>query len=299
MREYRVLLYLVLCNLFWAGNYVFGKMVVAELTPVQIVVTRSLVAVLVLFPIAHWIEKPDWKQVWREWKLLSAMALLGIVGYTLLLYEALRFTASLNAALINSLNPAMIFLFSMLLLKEKITRLSVVGLVTSLVGVLLVLTKGNLQQILHADYNQGDLLMLVAIMTWTFYSLLGRRAKHIPPMSATAVSVLLAMLMLLPFFLASGFHLPLSRQATVGILYIGIFPSAIALIFWNGSLFKIGASRAGIYLNLIAVFTAIINLFLGIPITAVQIMGGLMVFAGVYLTTQTGKQVQPGTAAVR
>ncbi|MNW04182.1 EamA-like transporter family protein [compost metagenome] len=78
--------------------------------------------------------------------------------------------------------------------------------------------------------------------------------------------------------------LPLSREATAGILYIGLFPSVGSFIFWNASIREIGASRAGIYLNLITVFTAILSLLLGNPVTLVQVIGGLLVFAGVYLT---------------
>lgn len=292
MKKYRVLLFLILANLFWAGNYVFGKYVVAEMSPVQMTFSRWLLASILLVPIAHWLEKPDWKRVWQEWKVLVLMALLGITGYNLLLYEALRFTTSMNAALINALNPALIVLFSVLFLREKMSWINSVGLLISLLGVLLVLTKGQLQQVFHTHYNLGDLLMLLAILVWTLYSILGRKLRSIPPISATAASVLLGLVMVLPFFLASGFHFTLSKQAAMGILYIGIFPSVGSFIFWNASLRQIGASRAGIYLNLITVFTAILNLFLGQTITALQIVGGLLVFIGVYLSNQKKQQVE-------
>ncbi|CAH0344940.1 DMT family transporter [Bacillus sp. CECT 9360] len=286
MKKHYVLLFLILANLFWAGNYVFGKFVVAEMSPLQLTFSRWLIAVFFLFPIAHWIERPDWKKVWIEWKTLLVMSILGIIAYNFLLYEALRFTTSMNAALVNSINPAVIVLFSALLLKERISLKNGLGLFISLLGVLLVLTKGQLQQIFQLDYNQGDLLMLLAILVWTFYSIIGKKLKTIPPIAATAVSVLLALFILLPFILMSGVEYHLSRQAVIGLLYIGIFPSVGSFIFWNVSLRHIGASRAGIYLNLIAVFTAILSLLLGKTITFVQMIGGILVFIGVYLTSQ-------------
>lgn len=286
MKKSVVVLFLVLANLLWAGNYVFGKYVVAELSPLQITFSRWMIAVVLLFPIAHFIEHPDWKSVWKKWKLLLPMAALGIIGYNFFLYIALQYTTSLNAALINSLNPALIVLFSFLFLGEKLAGKNIFGLFLSLFGVLLILTKGQLQQIFTIHYNVGDLIMLFVILIWTVYSLLGRKLKGVPPISATAVSVFLGLLLILPFVLATGVHVPHSERALIGILYIGLFPSVGSFVFWNIAVGQIGASRAGIYLNLITVFTAIISTFLGQQITMIQIIGGLLVFGGVYMTSK-------------
>ena len=118
MKKSYIFLFLILANLFWAGNYIFGKFVVAELSPIQLTFTRWLIAVILLFPLAHWIEKPDWKSVWKEWKVLSLMGMLGIIGYNFFLYWALTYTTSMNAALVNSITPAVIVLFSFLFLKS-------------------------------------------------------------------------------------------------------------------------------------------------------------------------------------
>lgn len=292
MGKYRTYLFLILANLFWAGNYVFGKYVVAEMTPVQMTFSRWLIAVFLLFPIAHLVERPHWRSVWARWRILLVMALLGVVGYNFLLYEALRFTTSMNAALVNAMNPALIVLFSSFFLRERISLAKGAGLLVSLLGVLLVLTKGQLQLIFQTKYNLGDLLMLAAILVWTLYSIFGRKIVGVPPISATAVSALLGLILIFPFFLASGMNLPLSHRATLGILYIGIFPSVGSFIFWNASIREIGASRAGIYLNLITVFTAILSMLLGNPVTLAQVLGGLLVFAGVYITGKKGKEIR-------
>lgn len=286
MNKFYVLLFLVLANLFWAGNYVLGSYVVEELSPLQMTFLRWFIALFLLFPIAHWIERPDWKMVWKEWKTLSLAGLLGIVAFNYLLYEALKYTTSMNASLISSINPAIIVLFSSLLLKEQIPLRSGIGLLLSLIGVLLVLTQGKLHQVFQIDFNTGDLLVLLALVVWTFYSILGKKMQSIPPISATAVSVFLGVLMMFPFMLASNIPYPLSHQALIGLLYFGIFPSVASFIFWNVALRHTDASRAGIYINLIPVFTAVINLTLGKTITFIQIVGGLLVFIGVYLTSK-------------
>ena len=292
MKKSFVVLFLILANLFWAGNYVFGKYVVAEMSPLQMTFTRWSIALFLLFPIAHWIEHPNWKKVWKQWKVLFIMGVLGIISYNFVLYWALTYTTSMNAALVNSINPAFIVLFSAFLLRERISLKNKVGLVVSLFGVLLVLTKGHIQEILHLTYNLGDLLMIVTILIWTFYSIIGKKLKSIPPISATAVSVLLGIISLLPFIFFSEFNYKLSTSAIAGILYIAIFPSVGSFIFWNTALRHINASQAGIYLNLIAVFTAFLSLLLGQPITLVQIIGGILVFIGVYLSSLKDKVSQ-------
>jgi drug/metabolite transporter (DMT)-like permease len=114
----------------------------------------------------------------------------------------------------------------------------------------------------------------------------------IPPISATAASVLFGLIITLPFIFVTGVHLPHSEQAILGILYIGIFPSVGSFVFWNIAVSKIGASHAGIYLNLITVFTAILSTFLGQSKTVIQVGGGLLVFLGVYLTSKKGKAAE-------
>ena len=279
--EYKAPIFLILTTLFWAGNFIFGKFVAAELTPLQLTFLRWLLAVLLLFPIAHWYERPSWPQVWQEWKKLLTLALLGMIGYNLILYQALHFTSSLNAALINSINPALIFLTSAWLLKERLSLTNSVGILVSLLGVLLVLTDGRLQHILSIKFNPGDLLMLAAILTWNVYTLIGRRMQNVPPIAATAVSAFLSVLVLLPFVLLTGLPTAVSREAMIGVVYVAVFASVAAFLLWNSAILLLKAGQAGVYLNLITVFTAILSVLRGNTVTAVQIIGGLVVFTGV------------------
>lgn len=286
LRRSTAVILLILANLFWAGNYICGKYVIGAMQPIQINFLRWSIAAMILFPLAQMIEKPKWKAIWREWKVLLVLSILGIIGYNILLYEALYFTTSLNAALINSVNPAMIAIFAAWLLKEKLSKVNVLGLVVSLIGVLLVLTHGNLLHVFAIDYNAGDLFMLIVIVSWTFYTLLSNRIKGLPPIGATAVTVALSLLLMLPFFIYSNFNWSFTPATTLGILYLGLFPSVGSLLFWNIGVPAVGASHAGIFLNLITVFTAILSILLGNGINLFQIIGGFVVILGVYLTNK-------------
>jgi drug/metabolite transporter (DMT)-like permease len=286
LTKHQAWILLVFCALFWAGNYVFGSYVIQDIPPIWITLLRWSLALLLLFPIARFLENPDWKAAMQSWKPLLAMGILGIIGYNLILYTALEYTSPTNAALVNSLNPAVIVLFSIFLLKERISLLQGVGFGISLIGVLIILTDGNLLQLFHAKYNKGDLWMLLAILVWTLYSIMAKQLEQVPPITATAISALMGILILLPFCLWHGIELQaVSSLALTGIIYMALFPSIGSFIFWNLSVRAIGASQAGIFLNLIPVFTAIISLIVGENITLHQVQGGLLVIAGVLLTT--------------
>lgn len=285
MNKYGVWLLLIVCNLFWAGNYVFGKIVVAEMSPLWITFSRWTLALLLLFPIAQKIEKPDWRKAWQEWPALLAMGLLGVIGYNLILYSALEYTTATNAALVCAINPGIIVMFSVALYREQLSRLQNVGFLLSLIGTVIVLTNGELARLLQFNFNFGDILMIGAILVWTFYTLLGKKLKT-KPITSTTLSSALAVLIMLPFALVEGIDVTrISALTVTGILYMVIFASACAFVFWNISVQKLGASQAGVFLNLIPVFTAIISAFMGESVTGAQVVGGVLVFSGVYLTT--------------
>lgn len=293
MNKYKVWILLVLCNLFWAGNYVFGKYVVAEMSPLWITFSRWFLASFILIAAACILEKPDWRSVIKEGHILTGMAVLGIVLYTMILYSALNYTSSTNAALVSALNPAVMAVFAAVFLRERISRLQVSGIGISLIGVFVILTDGHVGRILQVEYNKGDLLMLAAILVWTIYSVVGKRLTATPPITATAASSAIATVMMAPFAVYQGIDLAaITPLAWTGIAYITIFPSVFSFIFWNVGVREIGANKTAIFLNLIPVFTAAISWVLGNRITAAQIFGGLLVFAGVYVTTGMMKRRQ-------
>ncbi|MFD2370829.1 DMT family transporter [Brevibacillus sp. GCM10020057] len=277
---------LVFCNLFWAGNYVFGKYVVTVMTPLWLTFARWVLALIFLIPLAVVLEKPDWRQVAKAWLPLSFMGLLGVVGYNIFLYSSLKYTSATNAALVTALNPGVIVLFSLLFLREKVSGIQASGFLVSLFGVLVILTQGSVWRVFQTQYNQGDLLVLLCVLVWTLYSIIGKKLEGVPPVTATAASTVLAALMMLPFAAAEGIDFSaISPLAWSGIIYMVLFPSICSFVFWNVSVRVVGASQAGITLNLIPVFTALISIMLGENITAAQLWGGLLVFLGVTLAS--------------
>ncbi|KAF0995447.1 DMT family transporter [Geobacillus sp. TFV-3] len=283
-------LLLVLANLFWAGNYIIGKSVITETGPFWLTLIRWCTAFIVLVPVSYWLERPRYRDVMKQyWLPLAAAGALGVIGYNLLLYGALAYTSPMNAAIVNSLNPAIIVVLSYVLLRERLSKTNIVGFLLSLTGVLFILTDGHVAHVFQSDYNRGDLMMLAAGVVWALYSIIGKKLP-VPPITATTCSVFFSLLLLWPF--AFFYPFPADHVSTAGlagISYIFLFPSVLSFLFWNISVQKVGPSHAGVYLNLIAVFTAIITfLFVG-ALSIPQLAGGAVVLFGVYLATKAAK----------
>lgn len=278
-------------TLFWAGNYVVGAAAVRELSPVSLTALRWAIAALPLVVIAQLVERPDWRAALRTWRRQLMLAVVGMIGYALLVYSALQHTSSVNASLVNALNPALIALLAAALARSAPSRRAVAGMLLALVGVLVVLTRGRVETLLSLQFNAGDLLMLGAITVWSIYTVIGRaNAGSVPPITATAIQAVLSAAVMAPFALAGQVHWPRTGPGTLALLFIALFPSLGAYLLWNLGLRRLpaeSAGAAGVYMNLITVFTVAINAVLGYRIGAAQLVGGALVLGGVLLVHRT------------
>lgn len=295
MKRGRVYLFLALANLFWAGNYVFGEMVTREISPISLTFFRWVFAFLPLIALAWLIERPNWRAALREWKLHLLQSALGLTGYTLFLYAALGYTGAVNAAVISAINPAVIALGAAIFLRERLNRVQVTGLIVAFVGVTVVLTGGDLGQLVAQGFGVGDLLVIASVLAWTVYSLISRRLAT-TPITATAVQSVFAVVTMLPVIAFTGVSLPTSGAGALGLAYIVIFPSMAGYALWNIGASKVGPSRAGIFLNLLPVFTVVIALALGATLELPALIGGAVVIAGVYLTLHQRRERPAGDA---
>lgn len=282
---------LVLATLFWAGNYVVGERVVSTVDPLSLTWWRWVLAALPLLVLAQVVERPDWSAVARRWRVLLLMGLLGVASYPLLLYAALVYTSAASASIINAFNPVVIVVAAVLLGQATATWRTWAGLALGLLGVLLVITQGDLAQLVALRLNTGDLLMMVAVLAWAAYTLIGRRVG-IPPLTSTAVQVLLAVLVLTPFALASGVAVPPDPPSWAGVVYIVLGPSIGSYVCWNLAVPRVSATASGVSMNLVAVFTLVIAAAIGQMPTAIQLLGAALVIAGALLIRR--RERRPG-----
>lgn len=284
-RPFIAVLSLLGATLFWAGNYVVGADALQSIDPLSLVLFRWVIAVVPLLVIAQFVERPNWRSVLAAWPWLTALGVLGLLGYNLLLYFALGHTTAFNASLINAFNPALITLGAAVFLRQRLTPLAVAGILTALAGVLIVLSGGDVNRLLGAGFGAGEVLMVGAIFVWTAYTIIGRLAPEVPPVTATAVQAAVAVALLAPVsFATGGPSLPATGPGAASLLFIAIFPSVLSYLLWNRALTVLPAGGAGVFLNLITVFTAILTILAGQAYTPAQMIGGATVIAGVIIT---------------
>lgn len=279
----RASVYLILASLFWSGNLVVGQAAMASMTPLDLTFWRWALAAVPLLVLAHLVERPDWAATLRRWPVLLLLSTLGMTGYALLLYSALEHASALNASLIGAANPALILVLAVVLLGDRPRPLSWFGIGLGLAGVLLVLTEGDPRRLLGFGFGTGELLMLAAITAWGFYTIIARRLD-LPAITATAVQVAMAAVVLGPVAFAAGIRFPATAGAGWSLAFVVVFPTLCSYLLWNLALKSTTPATAGNYLNLIVVFTAVITLLMGDPITVPQILGGILVISGVLLT---------------
>lgn len=284
-RRVIALLSLLGATLFWAGNYVVGAGAVHSIDPLSLVFLRWAIALVPLLLIAQFVEKPCWRSVAAAWPWLLALSVCGLLGYNLLLYFALEHTDAFNASLINAFNPALITLAAAVFLRERLTPMAVAGVVMALAGVLIVISGGNVGRLATAGFGTGEVLMVGAVVVWTAYTVVGRLAPKIPPITATAVQAAVAVALLAPVrFATGGLAFPGTGSALASLLFIAIFPSVLSYVLWNRALTVLPAAGAGVFLNLITVFTAVLTILAGQVHTAAQFVGGAIVVGGVIVT---------------
>ncbi|HZK58503.1 MAG TPA: DMT family transporter [Cryobacterium sp.] len=236
---------LILATLMWAGNYVVGQIVVQTMDPISLTWFRWLLAAVPLLVLAQVIEKPDWRVVARAWPRLLLLSGLGVIGYTLLLYTALQYTSALSASLINAANPAVMVLLAAVLVRERMGWRGIAGLLLGLVGVLVILTNGAIASVFSMRHNEGDLLMIGAIVVWSLYTIFGQ-SLTVPPITATAAQAVIAAVLLAAVALLTGASWPSEPSTVWALLFNAAFPSIGAYALWNGALKSIPPGHAGL-----------------------------------------------------
>jgi drug/metabolite transporter (DMT)-like permease len=277
--------YLILsvAPLCWAGNIVLARGVAELIPPVAFAFWRWTLAFALILPFALRPLSRDRMEIGRRWKIIFSLALLGISSFNTLLYTAVHTTTAINGALIQSIMPAVIVLLSLVLYREKIAARQLTGVVLCILGAALIVLRGDLKSLLAMSFVQGDLLMLIAVSVYGLYSVLLRRRPAIHPLSFLAATFALGAAALFPAYMVelavAGPFAP-SREIVLSILYVAVFPSIVAYFCWNKGVDLVGPNRAGLFINLIPAFAALLSVgLLGESIQPYHI-GGMGLIAG-------------------
>jgi drug/metabolite transporter (DMT)-like permease len=283
-------LLLILAALFWSGNFVLGRGVNEIIPPVALAFWRWTGALAILMPFAIRGIIRQRREIRKNIGILTILAIFSVTNFNTFLYHALRTTTAINAFLVNSMTPIFIVLVSWIGFNDRINTRQTMGVILSLIGLIWIITRGNLEILLTVRFSSGDLWTLAAALSWAFYTvLLRKRPEHIDPIPFLTILVLIGLVFLFPIYVCeirSGASFQLSPTVFASICYVALFASVIAYIFWNNAVAVVGANKAGIFVHLMPVFGIILAyIFLGETLAVYHLVGMMLIFSGIYLTT--------------
>lgn len=282
-----VYLLMILPPLFWAGNATLARFVADQITPITLAFWRWVIALTVLIPFTWPHVRKDWPEIKKGGRNIILLGLLGIASFNALLYTAAHTTTAINISLTQSIMPAIIVLISFLLFGDRITLRQMFAIALCAIGACYIVIRGDIQRLKDLEFVIGDLIMLLAVILYAIYTALLRKRPDIHPLSFLTTTFAVGVVFLLPPYLweiQSGPPLVLSQSVILSLIYVAFFPSILAYLCWNRGIYEIGANRAGLYINLLPLFTALLAMFfLEERFQAYHIAGIFFIFSGLLL----------------
>ena len=283
-------LLLSITALCWAGNAIVGRLAAGHIPPVTLSFLRWSAAFLLILPFA-------WKHLVRDWSAIRSrlgtmivLSVTGISAFNTLQYWALEHTQALNTLLLQSAGPLFVAVWSLILLGDRLTPAQAGGILLSLVGVMVILLRGDLGTLGHIEFNQGDIIFTVALVIFGLYSVLSLKRPAIHGLSFVGFTFGCGALCLVPLWIWEMLSRPLMRFDTPNLLtlfYVAVFPSTLAYLCFNRGVQLIGANRAAPFFHVVPVFgSAMAMVFLGERPQMFHVTGFALVLTGVFVASR-------------
>jgi len=283
-------LLLTLANLFWAGNWIVGRGMRADVPPIALSFWRWIIALLCLLPLAWPYLKRDRAALAQSWPWLVVLGVLGTCLYNALTYIGLQQTEAINGLLLNSFIPIVIVALAWIFQGKRLRPIEGLGILASFCGVLAIVARGDPANLLLLTLNMGDIWILLSVVAWAVYTLLLPKRPQAHPLAFLFVIAAIGVVATLPIYgyeLATGRHIVHSTSAWLAIAYAGVFPAFLGFIFWNKGVEQVGASQAGLFIHLLPAFGILLAaLFLGERLLVFHLIGIGLIFTGIFLTTR-------------
>tara|TARA_B100001121_G_scaffold193720_1_gene169249 strand:+ start:352 stop:1251 length:900 start_codon:yes stop_codon:yes gene_type:complete len=283
---------LVLTTLFWSGNFIVGKVASSyEIPPFSLNFYRWLFAGLILLPftIKEILNKKNYIA-----NNIGFFVILGITSITIFnstVYYSLYYMQVISGVLMISTIPVWIMFISSILGIEKTNKFQIFGVILSLLGVLFIITKSNLDVIKNLAFNRGDLIMASGMFAWALYSaLLKKKTYEISQITLLEVVIITGLIFLIPIYILEilfGNKIILGKPFILTLSYVVIFPGLASFFFWIKGIGIIGANRAGVFLHLMPVFGSVMAIFLfNEKFMFYHLLGAIFIIAGITLSNK-------------
>jgi drug/metabolite transporter (DMT)-like permease len=289
MHRFKAALLPVATSLLFSGSFVAAKYVTQELPPLTATLLRYIVALAFLSMLSLQKHPLPSKPKSLDLLLIITASLLGIVGYHFFFFLSLRYTLVDNSAIINALNPAVTAALAALFLRERLSRANYAGITLALIGVIILITKADVQRLAELGLNRGDLLMLCAVGCWGGYALIIKRLSgSYSSLKLTLLTSLVGVLLLAPLSMTENLFQQLGRVSTnsaLWILYMGIGASGLGYLFYNRSIREIGPTRtASVVYSTVPLFVAILSFIIfDERMTTLMISSAVLIIFGLNL----------------
>jgi len=279
---------MVLCAFFWAGAFIAGKLSVPYIPVFTLTFLRFFIATIILYFVAAFKDKSKYKLTKKDIPIFLFTGIVGMFGYHIFFFTALKYTTAINSSLIAATNPIITTILCIIVLRDKITFKRAIGIILSFLGVFLTITNANLSTMRYLSLNKGDLLMLLAVFMWAAYSVFSKKVMHkFSPLILTFYSFLFCSVFLIPFALYERpwmFIKQVPYYSFLAVLYMSIFASVIGYLVQQISIKQIGPSKTAIFINLVPIFSIILSVtILKESLSIVKMFTTLLIITGVYI----------------
>lgn len=275
----------------WGASFIATKVALKDISPITIVWLRFAMGVVIL-GLAVVLRKQFALPDKNEWGYFSLLGFLGITLHQWLQSNGLKTSEASTTAWIVATTPVFMALLGWLILKEHLNAIKTFGILLAFVGVLLVVSHGNLASISIGKFGApGDILILISSLNWAIFSALSRRG-----LKTYSASLMIFYVMMLGWiftsivFIGGGNYaeIPaLSFNGWLGVTFLGVFCSGLAYIAWYDALQVLSTANTGVFLYIEPLIAMVVAFFiLGEPITIASLFGGGVILFGVWLVNK-------------
>ena len=288
-------IFLLLTVTFWAGNFIVGKFAsLNDVPPFSLNFYRWFFAWLILAPftLPEIIKKKDY--IIKNYKLFIILGVTSITIFNSVVYYSLNFTQVINGVLMISTIPVMIMFISSILKIEKTNIFQIIGVIFSFAGVIMIITKANLEVLKNLDFNKGDITMVIAMFSWALYSTLLKGKKYeLSQISLLQIVITFGLIFLIPIYLIEyqvGLRINLELPFILILSYVVLFPGLASFLLWIKGISMIGANRSGVFLHLMPILSAIMAIvFFSEKFMFYHILGACFIIIGILLSNKKVK----------
>ncbi|HZH11488.1 MAG TPA: DMT family transporter [Microvirga sp.] len=280
-------LLLILTTLMWGLNAIAGRLAVGEVSPMLLTCIRWAIVALILGPLVGPQVVSEWPKIGSRWLYIFLMGSAGFTTFNALFYAAAYHTTAVNLTIFQGAIPVLVLIGTIIFFRARVIPLQILGMIVTIAGVVLVSLKADIEVLKTLALNIGDVWMLIACVSYAGYTLGLRRRPPVAGLvffTAMAGVAFLTSIPLLAMEYAQGAVQWPTPKGWLILLYIGLFPSLLSQIFFIRGVELIGPARAGLFVNLVPVFGALLAvLLLGEPFATYHALGLFLVLGGIWL----------------